>query len=584
MLLDGDFVQKEVYSRWENAITVTASIFPILFASVVGRMVYEAARWKLEKGATLDLLEQLIGSRTVGSTFTTQIYLGKFNLLGVSLLLLWAFSPLGSQSVLRMLRTELVQSKESSRIAYFTTDAPSYFHSSGELEQVSRRTFVQTMYSALLLSPLPAKQSTMDLWGNLKIPRLELNGDEANGRNWTNVPLSQRPDSYSALVGLPITSTSKGNTSFSIESSYIELECTKPTRNQSDSVNFEWTNPKLNITAVFANGTWHGSGSDNETSWSIALDRFVDNYWTYGGGGNAGTPARFENETSMDVRPAKLFFQTYFLWQVAAGEPYLRVTSQCDVMQRYVESHVTCKQLDRLTARNCSVTKQRLSRKAHASEGITMLSFPKTWDWVTRYLPQVMTSRLEADTVLRYIDDPKLERLGDSPESGFEILTDVSPQEFGRRLSQVLNTYLLLTQLMNLAWQGNADNRMSIEPNVTTSVEVTNLVEVYTVDWLWIVVFSISSAILFASGIVSTVFAHLALGPEVLGYASSIVRDSKYIDLSPDAGRKEAIEVTKIMGRKRVKYGFTDSMSEEGQPLVGVGLENQVQSIVRSHP
>lgn len=86
-------------------------------------MVFEAARWKLEKGATLGLLEQLIGSRTVGSTFITQISLGKFNILGLVLLSLWAFSPLGSQAVLRTVESKLQPVLSNSSILYFSTDA-----------------------------------------------------------------------------------------------------------------------------------------------------------------------------------------------------------------------------------------------------------------------------------------------------------------------------------------------------------------------------------------------------------------------------------------------------------------------------
>lgn len=52
--------------------------------------------------------------------------------------------------------------------------------------------------------------------------------------------------------------------------------------------------------------------------------------------------------------------------------------------------------------------------------------------------------------------------------------------------------------------------------------------------------------------------------PEILGYAYSSLRDSKFIDFPPVVGRMEAIEVTKMIGQKRVKYGVTDSVSEEG--------------------
>jgi hypothetical protein len=95
------------------------------------------------------------------------------------------------------------------------------------------------------------------------------------------------------------------------------------------------------------------------------------------------------------------------------------------------------------------------------------------------------------------------------------------------------------------------------EQNVTVPIKVSNLVEVHAVKRTWMALFFASCTILLASGIVSAVFAHLAVGPEILGYASSAVRDSKYMVLPPELGAKDALEVTKIIGQNKVKYGFT---------------------------
>ena len=104
-----------------------ATIFPILFAAIMGRLMYQIARWKLEKGATMGTLEQLMGSRTIGSTVLTQIQLRTFNVLAVLLVLVWAFSPLGGQSLLRMLDLRLNTVVHPSAITYFDPDAQSNF-------------------------------------------------------------------------------------------------------------------------------------------------------------------------------------------------------------------------------------------------------------------------------------------------------------------------------------------------------------------------------------------------------------------------------------------------------------------------
>jgi hypothetical protein len=115
--------------------------------------------------------------------------------------------------------------------------------------------------------------------------------------------------------------------------------------------------------------------------------------------------------------------------------------------------------------------------------------------------------------------------------------------------------------------------------NITVPAERTDLIEVYIVNWSWTILFLSSSVVLLVSGVVSIVFAHLAIGPEVLGYASSVVQNSKYVELPAQAGKKEAFEVVKMMGQKRLRYGYVDSVAEDGQPLVGVGLESETGDI-----
>ncbi|KAF4458791.1 hypothetical protein FALBO_14464 [Fusarium albosuccineum] len=543
-LLDGKATQRE-----------TASVFPILFASIVGRMVYEAARWKLEKGATLDLLEQLIGSRTVGSTFLTQIYLRKFNLLSLILLLIWAFSPLGSQSVLRMLRTRLEPVNESSQVLYYPTEAPSLFSSVVVNDPVSSASwasisvYIQSVYTALFLSSLSAKTNAMDLWGNVKIPRLEIDSrNMASGDNWHSISSITEPDFYSALVGLPVTNVTKGNATFSLESSYVDLQCSELIRNDSfyaiqSSLN--WSDPDLWDAEPKPNGTWHGANYTTlRTPWTMALDRFVGDYWV--GWGNVSrrssfntnmmnSPILFENETDLDAAPSKLLFQAGFQYQQRGSD--MGIKTECEVVQRYVESRVACSRVHLSAPHNCSVTAQRFSRKKHALEAITLLSFERVWGYVTE-APGIMGLGLDyPDTVLRYLDDPRLNNLTQrTREEDKDLLSKVSPQQFGRRLSQVLNTYLLLSQLYQYASQGNLDWKAKFEPNVTMPVEI-------------------------------------------LGYASSVVRDSKYIDLAPEIGGQEAIAITRMMGQQRIKFGFVNSAAEHGQLLLGVGLEDHSQSI-----
>lgn len=96
-----------------------------MFAAILGRLVTKVAAWKLERGATLGILEQLMGSRTVVSTVVTQYKLRAFNIIGICLALLWLVSPLGGQSVLRIIEPGFKPILSENTAEYFNTNTPS---------------------------------------------------------------------------------------------------------------------------------------------------------------------------------------------------------------------------------------------------------------------------------------------------------------------------------------------------------------------------------------------------------------------------------------------------------------------------
>jgi hypothetical protein len=70
-------------------------VFPILFASVLGRAVHAILIWRLENGERIGILDTLAGSTSLTSTFTSQLQLRRITLLGVTLIAVWALSPVG---------------------------------------------------------------------------------------------------------------------------------------------------------------------------------------------------------------------------------------------------------------------------------------------------------------------------------------------------------------------------------------------------------------------------------------------------------------------------------------------------------
>lgn len=583
------------------------TLFPIVFASTVGRFVYEVARWKLEQGVTLGTLEQLTGSQTVGSTVLTHVKLCVMNPLAAGLLFIWIFSPLGGQSLLRILGSRLEPVVQNSTVVHFDSDAASIL---AQLRPIGGPEFgiiddeiryLGNWYSALLLAPPMSKTDSMDLWGNVKIPFLS---DGKDRDDWSPVSWSPDPEYFSSLAGYPIANVSMGNSTFTMQTSYLQLDCSKWQRSvwrpgnhipQYSGYNitrfqdrFDWRN------VTYRNGTIYGASRDSNsdtaatmlmTTWSFGVDRFIDPFWLNSSNlldrvpwdrwetGKFTRPLIFENETGIESKPANLYLEALMRPAGSSlGPRTFVVAAECEIKQRYVESRVNCSRTPR---QNCTVVAQRPSRRRHAPGDISPLSFPSTVHWASLGLPLAAgrSSSGKADLSMKYLTDSKS---GHTVETlHLDAFEEVSDALFSRRLSQLFNTYLVLSQT-DMGTQGMVDGMQSFSENVTEPAEVSNLVRVYTISKPWIALCFVSCLVLLCSGVLSVVYTHLADGPEILGYASTAVRDSKFLELPPEVGGMAAIDITRMMRGERLRYGVT-YLTAKGQRLLGVGREAETE-------
>ncbi|KAH0431020.1 hypothetical protein CcaCcLH18_07434 [Colletotrichum camelliae] len=231
--LDGSRVINDSYDSWKNAITVLATFFPILFASIVGRLMTEATRWKLEKGSTIGCLEQLMGSQTVGGSVLSILRLRSLSVLSPLLLLLWSFSPLGAQSLLRMTELRSSYREIQTTVTFFDTTAKSQIAdwyrrtipSASATGALAKLRVLKSLYTTLVTAPETIKNDTMDIWGNVKIPILK----DVEVQGWQNTSSHRATLQYASLMGVPVNNIGEGNTSFSLESTYVQLECINAT-------------------------------------------------------------------------------------------------------------------------------------------------------------------------------------------------------------------------------------------------------------------------------------------------------------------------------------------------------------------
>ncbi|VUC25983.1 unnamed protein product [Clonostachys rosea] len=599
--------------QWQNAASVLSTFFPLFFSAVVGRLMLQLGRWKLERGVAVETLEQLTGSRTFFGTIITQIRLRSLSVLAAPLVLLWAFSPVGSQALTRLVQPRMAIVTESNRMAYFDTigSAPSDSIGDGvmgnewwySMERMSKLRAEldsrNTIYGSMLTAPRAVKQASMDSWGNIKIPFLANDQDST----WQAVSAnSDRP--YSSLIGLPFANISSGNNTFEIESTYIVLDCDDlelwevPVGSSNSS-----QSGYLNATYIAAlggggveqpapNGTFQGFSIDRggnydsrEASWGVGVDRLINEKWLEGfEWGNDGpeqakrrnTLRLFENEKGIDIGPTRISFQSHIPQNTTENPEVTQMRyygTHCAVKQKYVESKVDCEKTSSASTAQCAVTAQRPSQKQSLSENLTILNWPQTWLIISKYWPLASAPTISfsgyanRDLTLQYLADPD-SSLQFSSAAGQVEPSKIDKKDLSTRLSQVLNTYIQLSSAAGHALEGSSLNgEGSITQEADSQVDKWSIV--YSISTVWTVFCILSIILLLASGVAGVVFAHLAVSPAVFGYATAALRKNNMY-LSKASETMDGMELARELKKRRVCYGWSENdLTTDG--VTGIG-------------
>jgi hypothetical protein len=433
------------------------------------------------------------------------------------------------------------------------------------------------------MAPKSSKLNPMDTWGNIKIPIFHPENESPDDmdESWKSTAQNESEIRYSSLLGVPIElSPTPGNMSFPIESSYLHLECLDMTVLQPldklQDIRPIFNQRKLAEIPKVVNGTWQGrnaSAVETESSadsalWAIALDGFVDRSWFSRAGAR---PAIMTNASDLKARPTNLFFQVPSRVTAPISFPNAFETT-CRVTQRYVESQVYCSSIV-VSQKNCTVVAQRLSRKQHAPEDISQLSFPIDFHVISSELPRIvpgMSIKSPGDISLQYIVDPFIDQLMDMKDLDFHAFDRTI---FSTRLSQILNTYIMVNQFSPFATAGNVEGMIN-----ELEVQRAELVEHVTISPLWISFSLTTCVVLLLSGILSVVFTHCSIGPEILGYVSTAIRDSRFIDIPEQTRWLGGLDLTLGISNTSIRLGMVQTSSDQ-TPLLGVGETAKVEGL-----
>ncbi|KAH7079157.1 hypothetical protein BKA63DRAFT_259660 [Paraphoma chrysanthemicola] len=457
-------------TKVEFAMDLGPTMFPIIFAAIIGRSMKMIARYLAERGAKLSTLELMMASHSVWGTFESQFLMQRLTVVGANLLFLWALSPLGGQASLRLMTRDYQASYASSKLRYLTT-GPGGAMFSVATSGTQRGKFAEAgaMYNAALLAPQSVKIGQQDSWGNVKIPRFEsLNTTSQDPEGWNAVPSAMSsPELYASLVGLPIAGLQGDRAAnFTVEYTYLYVNCSsfeqqpypglhgtgEPTATNytkldqllpgqiwyNKSASFLQPFDPLNGRASFLLDTARDLARPAFNTKQKESDTFLGRLDGYVGHYNK---TRL-NETE-SAKPRELTFASVYGISRDGNDQGLNI-AKCQLFQRHVEAFVVC------VGTQCAVTKLRKSLSDIRPEALTAFEYFLVLDSFVREFPTAIKFNEGSSPTELFMANtssfPFVQKVGRLfPNEVYTDLSKVSTDTFSTRLSLVLNTYYQLT-------------------------------------------------------------------------------------------------------------------------------------------
>ncbi|KAL8781235.1 MAG: hypothetical protein Q9213_006088 [Squamulea squamosa] len=481
---------------------LSPTIFPLVFAAVVGRALNFFARLGLERGSSLGVLEQLVGSQTVFGTIWVQVVLRNFNALGVFLILLWLISPLGGQASLRLISQDREVDVGSTTLACVdpTNTTSSSFQG---FAQIMEAASINALYTGCMVAPLPIKISAQDTWGNIKVPRFETYNHTLDDEGNAKIP-EEDVDWAHCLA----------------TSDWIEDVLGVSLANQTN-----------------ASAIWDGG---------VILDGGV-------------TPSSWRLHLSDDPLQAYDPDKLSFVWFSKCGridsfqDPPTDLNydstclANCSMTVTHAEVHIACHGL------SCKPTKIREipppsdwvgSLVEHVGHAMWAYFYQNLVGFDTRGAS--VTSSVTEHYICGHVESPF--QYGASTaysDPGYLDMTEVPLPDFTRRLRTILNTYFIASVApdastgtmsnANATRLLNGENRipggyygLGLMPATATTSSSRN---VYRCNKTFVTLTIIASAILYIIGVAGVIAKYWCKGPDMLGYITSIVRHNPYTAL-----------------------------------------------------
>ncbi|KAJ8106309.1 hypothetical protein OPT61_g9621 [Boeremia exigua] len=565
----------------QRVMSVGPTIYPLAFAAIGGRCLRAIAIRLAERGTTISMLEKLLGSQSVVSAVGTAFTLRSLNLTTIALLFLWALSPLGGQSSLRLLQEANKTITETGTVYYSDPAATT------ELDEAfSWFSLIPTVLGASVAVSEEVKNRPVDLWGHPKIPRLDLiEQDSRRGVNVEGDWISVSPgnQTYSSWVGVNVQGLRPDtHAAFQVKSNYMLLDCKKLYGGNSSAIvkylqdprisvypnlwpqnpqNYSQQELKMMSEARLLQGYMVGAeGSSFEY-----LSFFLKAAWNSTDGGakkNVYFPDTIWKQESVEFwygAKYRGFEDTEGVYDASSPKNGFQIHS-CTQHVVTVDAHIECH------SDECQVTKLRNTASAPNSACLSTASLALSClKKGTRALSTFLTHLPRAVNVgaLSKTMNPFDDFIGGGNVTYQNVIGD-----YTRDLSRQASAWGIQTVRASpfehpaYPWTG-APYDPERFVNVTEAT-FTQALSVYQANIAWVVCLLLISTVLLLLAVANVAVCCATIAPDLFSYASSLARENPYTNTPHGGSALDGAKRSRLLGGMRVQIADVSPESEVG--------------------
>jgi len=159
----------------------------------------------------------------------------------------------------------------------------------------------------------------------------------------------------------------------------------------------------------------------------------------------------------------------------------------------------------------------------------------------------------------------------------FNLSSLSTPEEFGRRISYLFNTWMDLGNSVNYLTYSQESQIPPGEEVDFITVNATHLyttAQVYHISVGWVIGYFVCAGLLLIAGTLSVIVESMTVAPDVLGYVSTVARNSKYLQLPKTNSAMNGGERARVLGGTKVMMQDVKAKADVGRIALGLKHEN----------